>query len=82
MEASSGKICSQARTYFLLVELLVCMLGLVPFNEYHDLAYKIFRIGSCSYKTLFSCLVATKKAPRAQVEERRITLLHRLWEDW
>ena len=26
-------------------------------NTYHDLAYKIFRIGSFSYKTVFSCLV-------------------------
>ena len=25
--------------------------------EYHDLAYKIFRIGIFSYKTVFSCLV-------------------------
>ena len=27
------------------------------FYEYHDLAYKIFIIGSFSYKTVFSCLV-------------------------
>ena len=26
-------------------------------NEYHDLCYKIYRISSFSYKTIFSCLV-------------------------
>ena len=43
--------------YLSLVELLVCILGLVLFYEYHDFCYKIYRIGSFSYKTLFSCLV-------------------------
>ena len=35
--------------------------------EYHDLAYKLFRIGSFSYKTVFSCLVRAarqQKTPR------------------
>ena len=60
MEASfrwnSYIFCSRARTYFSLVELFVCILGLVPdlFYEYRDLAYKIFRICSFSYKNVFS----------------------------
>ena len=32
-------------------------IGLFLFYEYHDLCYKIYRIGSFSYKTVFSCLV-------------------------
>ena len=27
------------------------------FYEYHDLAYKIFKIGSFNYKTVFLCLL-------------------------
>ena len=30
---------------------------ITSFYKYHDLVYKTFRIGSFSYKTVFSCLV-------------------------
>ena len=50
------------------------------FYEYHDLAYKIFKIGSFSYKTVFLCLVElpTKCSKGTCLEMITNTFLHRL----
>ena len=39
---------------------------IISFYEYHDLAYRIFRMGSFSYKTAFSCLVELPGNKRSQ----------------
>ena len=41
------------------------------FYEYHDLEYKIFRIGSFSYKTVFSCLLELPGNIKFQVHRFR-----------
>ena len=42
------------------------------FYEYHDLAYKIFRIGSFSDKTVFSCLLELPGNKKSQGHKFRI----------
>ena len=41
------------------------------FYEYHDLTYRIFRIGSFSHKTVFSCLVELPGNKRSQGQNCR-----------
>ena len=49
------------------------------FYEYHNLAYKIFRNGSFSYKTVFSCLVELPGNKKSQEHKFRKETLGRLW---